>query len=62
MLLDQQLVHSTGLRGNLQDLNNSESCCLGLFLQVLLRVFVRLEGWYAWRDSWFRSNELRTTK
>lgn len=47
MLLDQQLVHSTGLRGNLQDLNNSESCCLGLFLQVLLRIFVRLEGWYA---------------
>lgn len=32
MLLDQQLVLATGLRDNLQDLNNSESCCLGLFL------------------------------
>ena len=45
MLLDQQLVRSAGLRDNLPDLNNSENCCLGLFLQVLLRVFLRLEGW-----------------
>lgn len=35
MLLDQQLVRSAGLRDNLPDLNNSESCCLGLFLLVL---------------------------
>lgn len=30
MLLDQQQVLRTGLSDNLQDLNNSESCCLGL--------------------------------
>lgn len=33
MLLDQQLVRSAGLRDNLPDLNNSESCCLGLFCE-----------------------------
>ncbi len=30
MLLDQHQVLCTGLSDNLQDLNNSESCCLGL--------------------------------